>query len=74
MEKSTIVIIAILIFFVFTYLFWTLTSDYAKKEYGKKLWKRGATRLAYWEAAVLYSSGLTCITPFVLNWASVLTF
>jgi hypothetical protein len=51
-----------------------ITRNYAKKEYGKKMWKHGATRLSYWQAAILYSIGFTAITMFLLKWGNVLTF
>ena len=47
MEKIWILLIAILIFLVFIFLFWKLTSGGAKKEYGTKMWKHWPTRLAY---------------------------
>lgn len=41
MEKKWILLIAILIFLIFTFLFWRLTSGYAKKGYGKKCGNMG---------------------------------
>lgn len=74
MEKKWILLIAILIFLIFTFLFWKLTSGYAKKGYGKKMWKHGPTRLSYWQAAILYGAGFTTITMFLLKWGNVLAF
>jgi len=74
MEKIWILVIAILIFLVFVFLFWKLTNSGAKKEYGAKMWKHWPTRLAYWQAAILYSVGFTVITMFLLKWGNVLVF
>ena len=74
MEKKWILLIAILIFLVFTFLFWRLTSGYAKKGYGTKIWNLWPTRLYYWQAAILYSIGFTAITMFLLKWGNVLKF
>jgi len=74
MEKKWIFLIAILVFLVFIFLFWMLTSGYAKKESGTKMWKHWPTRISYWQAAILYSLGFTTITLFLLKWANVLTF
>jgi len=74
MEKKWILLIAILIFVIFTFLFWRLTSGYAKKGYGTKMWKHPPAKLAYWQAAILYSIGFTTITMFLLKWGNVLTF
>ena len=74
MEKKWILLIAILIFLIFTFLFWKLTSGYAKKEYGTKIWKHCPTRLSYWEASILYSIGFTTLTMFLLKWGNLLTF
>ena len=68
------VLIAFLIFLIFTFLFWRLTSGYAKKEYGPQLWKHWPTRLSYWQASILYSIGFTTITMFLLKWGHVLNF
>ncbi|PWK19242.1 hypothetical protein [Xanthomarina spongicola] len=74
MSKKEILLIAILIFLIFIFLFWVLTSGYAKKEYGTKVWKHWPTRLSYWQAAILYSMGLTAITMFLLKWGNLLNF
>lgn len=74
MEKIWILLIAILIFLVYVFLFWKLTSGGAKKEYGSKMWKHWPTRLAYWQAAILYSVGFTVITMFLLKWGNILVF
>ena len=74
MENNWVLLTAILIFLIFTFLFWKLTSGYAKKEYGKKMWKHWPTRLSYWQGAILYSMGFTIITMFVLKWSNILTF
>ncbi|MFD2561441.1 hypothetical protein [Aquimarina rubra] len=74
MEKKWLLLITILIFLLFTFLFWVLTIGYAKKGYGTKMWKHWPTRLSYWQAAILYSIGLTAITMFLLKWGNILTF
>lgn len=74
MEKIWVLLIAILIFLISTFLFWKLTSAYAKKGYGPKMWKHWPTRLSYWQAAILYGIGFTAITMFLLKWGNVLTF
>jgi hypothetical protein len=74
METTWTIIIALLIFIIFIFLFWKLTNGYAKKEYGKKMWKHWPTRLSYWQAAILYSMGFTGITLFLLKWVNVLSF
>lgn len=74
MEKKWILLIALLIFLIFTFLFWKLTSGNAKKEYGKKMWKHAPTQLSYWQAAILYSMGFTTITMYLLKWWNVLAF
>tara|TARA_R110002049_G_scaffold38978_1_gene120319 strand:+ start:7517 stop:7741 length:225 start_codon:yes stop_codon:yes gene_type:complete len=74
MENKWIFLIAILIFLTFIFLFWMLTSGYSKKEYGIKMWKHWPARLSYWQAAILYSTGFTSITMFLLKSTHVLTF
>ncbi|SEA53536.1 hypothetical protein SAMN04487990_11723 [Bizionia paragorgiae] len=74
MEKSWLLLIALLLFLTFTFLFWRLTSGYAKKESGTKMWKHGATRLSYWQAAILYCIGATILTMYILKWTQVLSF
>jgi len=74
MEKKWILIIAIMIFIIFTFLILRLGSVYYKKEYGAKMWKQWPSRLYNWQAAIFYSLVLTTITMFLLKWAKVLTF
>ena len=74
MENKWILLITILIFVIFIFLFWMLTSGYAKKEYGAKMWKHWPARLSYWQGAILYSTGFTAITMFILNWINIFSF
>ncbi|MCE2612131.1 hypothetical protein LVD13_04040 [Flavobacteriaceae bacterium D16] len=74
MEKIWTLLIATLIFLVFVFLFWKLTSGDAKKEYGKKMWKHWPTRLSYWQGAIFYSFVFTIIVMILLKWWDVLTF
>ncbi len=74
MEKIWVLLIAILIFLVFAYLIWRLTSGDLKKEYGTAMWNHWPSRLYYWQGVVLYGVALTLITMFLLKWANVLTF
>lgn len=74
MEKFWVLVLAILIFLLFIFLFWILTHGYVKKKYGTRMWKHWPSRLSYWQAAILYSIGLTFITIYLLKWANVLTF
>ena len=71
MEKTGILIIAILIFLLFIFLFWRITSGHAEKEYGAKMWKHWPAQLSYWQAAILYSTGATAIVMVILKWADL---
>ena len=72
MEK--IWIIGISLFLLITFLYWKLTRNYAKKEYGKKMWTQWGTRTFYWHGAIMISGGVTLIIIFVLKSANVLIF
>lgn len=74
MEKNWIIGMAILIFLVVTFLYWKLTSGYAEKEYGKKMWKQWGTRTFYWTGALFISGGLAIAIMFLLKRGNVLTF
>jgi hypothetical protein len=74
MEKKWIFLIGILVFLIFIFLFWWLTSGYAQKKYGTKMWKHWPTQLSYWQVAILYSMGFTAVTLFLLKWGNVLSF
>jgi len=73
MENHWIALIALLIFAIFIFLFWRITNKYTKKEYGTKMWKHWPAKLSYWQAAILYSTGFTVITLFILKSANVFT-
>ena len=74
MGKTWILLIAISIFLIVTFLYWILTSGYAEKAYGKKMWKQWGTRTFYWHGALFISGGITVMIIFILKWANVLTF
>ncbi len=74
MEKNWVILTAISILLIFIFLFWKLTHNYAKKEYGTKMSKHWPARLSYWQAAILYSTGFTIITLYLLKWGNILTF
>ncbi len=74
MGQSLVLLIGILIFITFIFLFWLFTRNYVKKEYGIKMWKNGSAKLSYWQAAILYSAGLTFVTMFILQWVEILKF
>lgn len=67
-------ILAIALFLVLIFLFWLLTRGYMKKKYGIKMLQHWPTRLAYWQAAILYSLVFTFSIIYLLKWAGVFTF
>ena len=74
MGKTWIILIAIVLFLLVTFLYWRMTSDYAKKIYGKKMWKQWGTRTFYWHGVLFVSGGLTVMIIFILKWGTNLTF
>ncbi|WP_405291894.1 hypothetical protein [Algibacter sp. Ld11] len=74
MEKTLIILIAICLFVVITFLYWRLTRTYAEKEYGKNMWKQWGTQTFYWQGALYFSGGLTVALIFELKSASILIF
>lgn len=74
MEKIWILLLAILILLLFILLFWKVTHRYTKKKYGAKNWKQWSSKLSYWQAAILYSTGFTIITMYLLKWGHILNF
>ena len=74
MERKWILLIAVIIFMLFTLLILRLARGYYKKEYGSKMWKQWPTRLSNWQAAIFYSLILTTIVMFLLKWTKVITF
>ncbi|WP_290468636.1 hypothetical protein [Lacinutrix sp. MedPE-SW] len=74
MDNFWMAITALLIFVTFIFLYWKLTREYGKNEFGSKLWRHWPTRLSYWQGAILYSVGFTFITVSVLKWINVLPY
>ena len=75
MGKTWVILIAISLFFIITFLFWKLTSGYSEnKLYGKKMWKQWGAKTFYWQYVLLISGGLTIMAMFLLKWGNVLTF
>lgn len=65
MEKSLLA--AVLIFCALTFLYYKLTYNYGKKEYGKLLWKQWGTKAFYWSGAFFICGGLTVGALQLLN-------
>lgn len=74
MEKTWILILAVILFIVITILYWRLTKNYGKKEYGNKLWNQWTTRTYYWHGALLISGALTVSIIYALKWINVVSF
>jgi len=74
MEKIWIILIAISLFLIITFLYWKLTNSYAEKEYGKKMFKQWGTKTFYWTGALFISGGITVFVIYLLKWGNVLTF
>jgi hypothetical protein len=74
MGKTWVILIAIPVFLIITFVYWKITRGYAEKEYGKKTFKQWGTRTFYWQGALLVSSGVTILIIFLLKWVNVLTF
>lgn len=74
MENFWTLLMAIFIFLAFVFLFWFLTSNEVKNEYGTKMWKHWPTRLSYWQSAIFYSFGFTVMIMFLLKWGKILSF
>ena len=74
MEITWLVLIAISLFLIITFLYYLLTSGYAEKEYGKNMWKQWGTRTFYWTGALFVSGGVTVLVIYLLKYGNVLTF
>ena len=74
MGNTWLIVIAIVVFALNTFLYWKLTHSYAKKETGEKMWNQWTSRTFYWTGALWYSGGATVLVLFLLKWANVLTF
>jgi len=71
---NTALIVALLLFLAITVVLWLVTKGPMIEEYGIKMWKQGASRLAYWQGIIYMSFGLTFILLLVLRWGNVLSF
>jgi len=74
MENIWIVLIAVIILLAFIFLFFKIIHNSSENVYSKKLMKHWPTRLSYWQAIILYSSGATIICISLLKWANVVSF
>lgn len=72
MGKVWVILIAISIFLIITFLYYKLTRGYAKKGYGNKMWKQWGTRTFYWQGAIFMSSAVTILIVILLKWVNVL--
>lgn len=61
MGKTWIILIAIAIFLLVTFLYWKLTKGYVEKIHGKKMWKQWSTRTFYWTNVLFVSGGITAM-------------
>ncbi len=62
------------IFLIILFIFWILTANHRKKEYGKHMWKLWGARTFYWEGAIYLSTGITILILFILKWLHLISF
>jgi hypothetical protein len=74
MEKSWILLIVTVLFFIITFFYWILTSGFIEKVYGKKIWKHWGVKTFYWTGALFVSGGITVMLIFILKWFNILAF
>lgn len=74
MDKTWLLAIAIALFMAITFLYWKLTHKAAEKEFGKKMFKQGSSKLYYWQGAIYICTAGTVFTLFLLKCTNVLNF
>lgn len=74
MEKSTVIIIAILIFLIFSFIFYKLINNYVKHVFGEKWLNFWSNRLYFWQSLIFMSITFTAITLYFLKWTNILIY
>jgi len=74
MEKTWIILIAIVLFLLITFLYWKMTRSYVEKTYGEKMFKQWGPRTFYWTSVLFVSGGITVLSLLLLRSINVLTF
>ncbi len=72
MEKTWIILLALSIFIVVTFLFRKMTVGHFKKEYGEKSRKLWGQKTFYWQDVIYFSTGITFVILVVLKWVDVI--
>lgn len=67
MERTGVIVIAIALFLLVTFLYWKLTYGLVKKEYSKKMRRQWGTRMFYWTGALFFSGGITVLVIILLK-------
>ncbi|RAJ17020.1 hypothetical protein [Olleya aquimaris] len=67
MSKSWTLTIAIVMFLIFTYVYWKLTKGYVQKVMGKKMWSHWGNQTFYWTNVLLVSGFLTVLVIYLLR-------
>ena len=73
-EYTWIILIAVSLFIVITFILWRLSIGRFKKEYGPKRRKLWGQRTFYWESLIGISTGITFLIMFFLKWTNILAF
>lgn len=66
-------IIALILFVTVTFLFWKLTHNYYKKQFGNKMWKIGGPKTFYWANSLMFCGAITVVLLKVLKWSAVIS-
>ncbi len=64
-------IIAIVIYFILTYLLSKFTLKANRREVGERIWRFGSGRSTYWRILTLCSFGITVVVMLVLHWIGI---
>lgn len=74
MEKTWIIVLAISLFLIITFIFWRLTIGRFKKEYGKKERKLWGASTFYWQSVIYICTGITFLVLALLKWTNIFNF
>lgn len=67
MENIWIILMAVVLFLVITFLYWKMTKGYAEKVNGKKMFNQWNVRMYYWTGIIMASGLLTVFVIMLLK-------
>ena len=74
MGSIWIIVIAIVVFLIMSFLFYKIMKGYVREEFGKKWLTIWGNKVYFWQSLIFMGGAGTVLIMLLLKWGGILTF